>query len=145
MNEDNKVGVSCEMIVLDKDKVLTGKRGNVFGKGSWAFPGGHLKHNEKIKDCAKRELKEEVGIVPKDIKLIGIVNDLQNDPRQKRHYVRFIFVINKFEGAVENCEPEKCESWEWFKTDHLPEQICVAHIKPLELFLSKEKKFFMEK
>lgn len=145
MDGDNKVGVSCEMIVVDNNKVLMGKRGNVFGEGSWAFPGGHLKHNEKIEDCARREIKEEVGIMPKNIKLIGIVSDLLSDKKQKRHYIRFIFVINKFEGIVENREPEKCESWEWFDTKNLPKPVFVGHVKPLEMFLSKKKVFFMEK
>ena len=145
MDGDNKVGVSCEMIVLDGNKVLMGKRGKVFGEGSWAFPGGHLKSNEKVEDCAKREIKEEVGIKPKNIDLIGIVNDLITEPKQKRQYVRFVFVIKGFEGEIVNREPDKCESWEWFDIKNLPEPIFVGHAKPLELFLSKGKKYFLEK
>ena len=142
---DNNVGVSCEVIVLNGNKVLMGKRGDVFGKGSWAFPGGHLKVNERVEDCAKRELKEEVGIEPGEIKLIGIVNDLLNLPGQERQYIRFVFVVDKFKGEVKNLEPERCQSWEWFEKDNLPKPTFVGHVKVLELFLSKGGKFFLEK
>ena len=77
--------------------------------------------------------------------MLGIVNDLLSDKRQKRHYIRFVFVIDKFDGVVENREPEKCESWEWFDINNLPDSIFVGHTKPLELFLSKGKDFFLEK
>jgi 8-oxo-dGTP diphosphatase len=144
INKDT-VGVCCEMIIQKDGKILMGKRGNVFGKGNWAFPGGHLEVGETIEDCAKRELKEETGIEPTKIKLIGIINDIRNIPGQSRQYIRFVFLIEDFSGEVVNKEPDRCEGWKWFSLDKLPKPIFVGHVKVLEFFLSDRKSFFIEK
>ncbi len=138
------VGVSCEMIIKAGNKILMGKRGKAFGEGSWAFPGGHLEKGEKVEECARRELKEEVGIEPIEIKLLGVINDLSNIPGQERQYLRFIFLIESYSGNIINKEPDKCEGWEWFDIDKLPKPIFVGHVKPLKLFLSDKKDFFVE-
>ena len=43
------IGVSCEMIVEKDGEILMGKRGNIFGQGSWALPAGHLELGEKLR------------------------------------------------------------------------------------------------
>lgn len=143
-NSSDVVRVSCEMIIQKDDKVLMGKRGKVFGEGSWAFSGGHLEIGETVEDCARRELKEEVGIVPTKLKLLGIINDIRNIPGQTKHYIRFIFLIEDFSGEIMNKEPDKCEGWEWFSQNSLPEPIFVGHQKTIQFFLSKTRKFFVE-
>src|SRR3989304_1326507 len=118
MNNSSSIRASCEMIILKDSKILMGKRGNVFGKGSWAFPGGHLEFGEKTKDCVTRELGEEVGIRPVGMRILGIVNDIPNIDGQENHYIRFVYLIEKFTGKVMNKEPDKCEGWEWFDEKH---------------------------
>ena len=144
MDETTRVKVCCEMIIEKDGKVLMGKRGNIFGKGSWAFPGGHLEVNEKTKDCVIRELKEEVEIVPLGMELIGVINDIPDIPGQANHYVRFIYLIDKYSGEVMNKEPDKCDGWEWFDKDKLPEPVFVGHVKVLEFFLNRKENFFLE-
>lgn len=142
LNKD--VGVSCEMIVKKDGHILLGKRGKIFGEGSWAIPGGHLEKGEKVENCAKRELKEEVGIEPTTINLLGVINDLPNIPGQMRQYIRFIFLVESYSGEITNKEPDKCEGWKWFDLDKLPEPIFVGHAKVLEFFVSNKKDFFVE-
>ena len=144
MDKNNYVKVCCDMIIEKDNKILMGKRGNVFGKGTWALVGGHLEVNEKVEDCAVRELHEEVGIIPTKMKLLGVVNDVPDFPGQDKHYVRFVYLISKFKGEVQNKEPEKCEGWEWFDKKKLPEPLCVAHVKVLDMYLNKKNKFFLE-
>ena len=138
------VGVSCEMVVKNGNKILMGKRGKVFGEGSWAFPGGHLEKGEAAEDCARRELKEEVGINPVKMELLGIINDIPNISGQMRQYLRFIFLIEGYTGEVVNNEPDKCDGWEWFDLDNLPKPVFVGHVKVLKFFLSDRKNFFTE-
>jgi len=139
------IEVSCDMIIQKDGKVLMGKRGNVFGKGTWAFPGGRLEFNETVEKCARRELEEEVGITPTKIKLINIINDIPNLEGQLRHTVRFVFLIEDFSGKIENKEPDRCDGWKWFDIKNLPSPILVGHVKPLEAFLSGVNEFFIEK
>ena len=140
------IKVSCEMIIEDEGRLLMGRRGNVFGKGSWAFPGGHLEYNERTEDCVRRELEEELGITPDGIELLGVINDIRKAEQEEDagHYIRFVYLIKKFSGEITNKEPERCKGWEWKEKDHLPNPIFVGHQKPLELYLTHNKKFFLE-
>jgi len=141
---DEHVRVCCDMVVAKGEKILMGRRGNVFGKGSWALPGGHLELNETTEECVLRELSEEIGIIPTKMKLVGVVNDIPDIPGQTNHYVRFVYLITNFKGEIKNKEPDKCDGWEWFDSSKLPKPTFVGHIKVLKLFFNKKKKFFQE-
>ena len=56
-----KIGVG---IVRDqRGKILIDRRRSTGEMGGfWEFPGGKIEPNETIKECIKRELKEELGI-----------------------------------------------------------------------------------
>jgi len=41
--------------------------------GNWELPGGGLEHGESIAACIRRELQEEIGIVPATISAIQFV------------------------------------------------------------------------
>ena len=41
----------------------------------WGLPGGVLELSESILNCAKRELREETGLIPGDFSLVGIYSD----------------------------------------------------------------------
>lgn len=139
------VHVSCEMIVLKDDSVLMGKRGKVFGEGTWAFPGGHVEKGEKVEESMKRELMEEVGIIPTKFELLTILNDIPNIEGQDNQYFRFVFVVDNFTGNVVNKEPDKCDEWKWFKKTEIPNPIFVGHKKVVDLFLSGRRELFFQK
>ena len=54
----------------DNDKVLVvlNRESHEKGENKWGFPKGHRNFGEKVIDCAKREIKEETGLViPKSL------------------------------------------------------------------------------
>jgi len=55
-----RVGVG--VLVLCPDGVVLLKRKGSHGAGEWSFPGGHLEFGERVLDCARREVLEELGI-----------------------------------------------------------------------------------
>jgi len=63
-NPPNKVSVACCVIIEDPNgAILLQKRApGLSFPNSWVFAGGRLDPNETLEECAKREVKEEVGL-----------------------------------------------------------------------------------
>lgn len=117
--ERPKVGVAC--IVVKNNKVLLGKRKSAHGEGTWGFPGGHLEFGESPEQCAVREALEETGIKIKNIKVGPYTNDIFK--ADKRHYIT-LFVLSDYDsGEPRVMEPDKCEVWQWFSWNSLPEPL----------------------
>lgn len=126
--------IGCNVFIISTNMLLLGKRKEVFGHGTWALPGGHLKKWEKLVDCAKREIKEELGI--KNAKLeFGAVAD---DMGKKEHYIQFGFVLDNFRGKIRLMEPEICYEWRFFPLSRLPKNIFKPHQKLIRTFLNKK-------
>lgn len=121
--EREKFFVGVNAIVIKDNKILLGKRINCFGEGDYGLPGGHFEKNEKMNEALYREVLEETGIICKSITFSNIVNC----PGTHGHYLQIGFVVNDFEGEPKLMEPEKCEGWEWFDLEDLPENIIKTH------------------
>ncbi len=119
MTEENpKVGVG--VLILKDGKVLLGKRKGSHGEGEFAFPGGHLEYMESFADCATRETMEECGVEIANIRFQFLANVTKYAPK---HYVHVGLIADWKSGEPQVLEPEKCESWEWYALDDLPEPI----------------------
>lgn len=118
------IKVGCDIFVLKEGTLLLGVRKNTYGEGDWGLPGGHVEYGETIIECAKRELKEETGIEGEKLELITV----SDEPRSDAHYIHLCFVINDFKGEAKLMEPEKCEKWQFFDLNKLPENIFWPHI-----------------
>jgi len=60
----------AKVIIVSPDKeVLLLRRADhmIWEPNKWDLPGGHRKENEEIKDAARREVKEELGIDIEDL------------------------------------------------------------------------------
>lgn len=118
--ERPKIGVG--VIVVQNGKTLLGKRKGSHGSGHWAPPGGHLEFGETIEQCVERELLEETGIIPLSQKKGPWTNDIMGD----KHYVTLWVFVHEFKGTPQLLEPHKCEGWEWFDWDELPQPLFLS-------------------
>lgn len=62
-------------------QLLLVQRGIEPYKGRWAFPGGFMRMDETIEECAVRELQEETGLLSPYMQQLGIFSDVNRDPR----------------------------------------------------------------
>ncbi|MBI1888536.1 MAG: 8-oxo-dGTP diphosphatase [Candidatus Spechtbacteria bacterium] len=60
-------------IIHKGNKVLLGLKKRGFGMGRWNGFGGKVEENETIEAAAKRELREEAGVLAKDLERRGII------------------------------------------------------------------------
>ena len=77
--------------------ILLIERGNEPFKGMWALPGGFMKPDETIEQCAVRELKEEtdVSVKQEDIRQFNVYSQLDRDPRYRVMSVSFYALVVK--------------------------------------------------
>lgn len=114
--------VGIGIFLIKGDSILLGRRKVSHGIGEYALPGGHLELQESFEDCVLRELAEEVGpsIKVKGIQLLCITNMRKYAPK---HYVDIGMFAEWVSGEPKVMEPEKKESWQWYRLDKLPEPL----------------------
>ena len=129
-----RVGVGL-YIFNDKNQLLLGLRKSAHDNGTWCPPGGHMEFGETNEETAVREAKEETGLIisPEDVFFKGITNDFY--PQEGKHYITLHLFCRRYEGEPKVMEPDKCEKWQWFDMDNLPENMML----PLKNFLAQNK------
>ena len=115
--------VTVDNVVFSFDgthlNVLLVKRGREPFKGCWAFPGGFLDENETLEEAAKRELKEETGLVSQFLTEIGSFSALDRDPRGRTITVAFASVVRPTQtGTLASDDASECQ---WCPATQLPD------------------------
>lgn len=128
--KDIKIGVN-PIIIDAANRILLGKRKNTFGEGTYGLPGGHLKSNETIEQCAIREIKEETGLIVKeeDLKVINMARTFDR--------IQIGVLVNKYVGSPIIGEPHKCSDLSFFDLNDLPELFSGTKVN-IELYKNNE-------
>lgn len=113
-----KVGIG--VMVFKDGKVLLHKRKASHGTGEYSFPGGHLEYMESFEQCAKRETQEEAGIEIQNVRFQYLANVTHYAPK---HYVHVGLIADWKSGEPTIMEPEKCEGWDWYSLENLPQPL----------------------
>nr|QTU90778.1 NDX1 [Pelargonium graveolens] len=125
------------VVFLVKGKtVLLGRRRSSIGDATFALPGGHLEFGESFEGCAARELKEETGLDIDDrkVEILTVTNNvsLPEDPKPYHYVTVFVrAVLGDPEQVARNLEPSKCDGWDWYEWENLPEPL----FRPLEVMV----------
>ncbi len=113
------------IIANDQGQVLWAKR---LGQDAWQFPQGGVDANESPEQAMYRELKEEVGLNPADVELIGCTRGwlrYRLPKRMIRHHSKplcigqkqkwFLLRLRADESAVcfHHCHKPEFDGWRW--------------------------------
>jgi 8-oxo-dGTP diphosphatase len=111
---------------MRRGRILLGRRRGSHGSGYYAAPGGHIEFGESFEQAARREVREETGLEIENLRLLSVGNYIFDREDGERHYIDVDFVCEAPDGEPATIEPEKCDGWDWYDPDDLPEPLFVV-------------------
>lgn len=94
-----------------KLKVLLIKRGEHPYMNHWALPGGFLRKDETIEECAFREVSEETNVTPMALMPIGVFSDPERDVRTRVVSNAFVSVVDADEYSTLGGDDAVAAEW----------------------------------
>ena len=145
------------ILVNDKKQVFFAKR---IGMPAWQFPQGGMKESETPEDTMFRELKEEVGLNPEDVTILGQTRRwlrYRLPHRLVRHYTKPICIGQKQKwfllklvnqdaqfDLAHTADPE-FDAWEWVSYWYPLKQIVTFKRRVYVLALKEFAKIVLNK
>lgn len=86
-------------------------------KGQWALPGGFLETEEPFEDGAKRELREETGLLISSLTQLKTYGTPGRDPRGRTITIAFVGELQSEEKV--NAADDAADA-KWFDIEDLP-------------------------
>lgn len=80
--------------------VLLIQRGEHPFMNHWAIPGGFLRMDETLEECALREIREEAGVTPVSIMPVGAFSACDRDPRGRVISNAFTTIISEESARI---------------------------------------------
>lgn len=113
------------------------KKKNDENHDKWIGVGGKFEAGESPFDCARREIKEETGVIPKNLRYRGIVTFVSDE--YGTEYMH-LFTANGYEGEIDyNCDEGVLE---WVKKEKIPTLPIWEGDKIFFDLLDREDRFF---
>ena len=119
------------LILVKDEKVLLSRRFNSgYEDGNYGLPAGHGEEGETMRQGTAREAKEEIGltIVVEDLEFVLTQHRWCPDAGNSHARVGFYFVPTRWQGEIQNMEPERCDDLQFFAFDALPFNM-VDHVR----------------
>ncbi len=123
---------AASVIVVDeKGRLLLGKRTD---NHLWGYAGGSVEIDEKVEDCAKRELFEETGLVAEELEFFMI------NSGPEVHYIypngdevsniEIIYLCRKYHGEL-RAQAEEVEELRFFEAGDIVLEMVSPPIRPV--------------
>lgn len=128
-------GIIC---INDRGELLFGKRTD---NHKWGYSGGSVEIDEKVEDCAKRELFEEMGLIADEIEFFCI------NSGPEAHYVypngdevsniEIVYLCRKYHGKLKKQDAE-IEELRYFSIDKIDLEEVSPAIRPvLKMYIER--------
>lgn len=123
-------GVGVAAAVVHAGQVLVVLRGRPPAAGSWALPGGRLEPGERLRDAARRELREECGLEVEIGRLLGIREAIGAEEAGAYHWVVPIYLARPIGPTAPSAGDDAVEA-RWVRPGELEG---LAMVEELALF-----------
>ena len=104
-------------------------------KGKWALPGGFMKIDETIEECARRELKEETNLTATSVEQFHTFTRVDRDERERVITVAHLALVRLSE--VKGGDDAK--QAQWFRLDEIP-PLAFDHKEIIEMAIEELRK-----
>ena len=127
LNEENKV----LLILRNEDPVKAGSDMRL--EGTWTLPAGKVKTGETLFEAAKRKVKSEVNLEIDQMSVVSIADDIN----EHAHFLTVGILAKEKNGNIDLGKTEEHVSFDWFKLDSLPDNLCDPSKKIIANYLDK--------
>ncbi len=90
---------------LEKDgcylMLYRNKKENDLNEGKWIGVGGKLEPRESPEDCARREIREETGLIAEELRFRAVITFLSDRWEDEMMY---LFTSKEFHGELRDCD-----------------------------------------
>lgn len=121
------IGVTCVFICHDGEgNILLQKRSENCRdeRGRWDCGSGSMEFGEEsFEQALCREVKEEYGVEPIEMRLKKIRNVVREHEGQKTHWVALVHAVKIPRGQEKIGEPDFMDEIRWFRHDDLPDPL----------------------
>lgn len=124
-----KCPVAVHLVLVKGDQVLLMRRQSTgYADGMYGVPAGCIEGGESVTQAMIREAKEEIGITlkPDWIKVSTVLH--RKEEKDSWESIALFFSALRYEGQIENCEPEKCDDLRFFPLNKLPSTL-IPYVK----------------
>ena len=136
VGHDRVILVGSGVFLYKDNKLLLQRRKD---NSRWAIHGGAVNIGENVEDAAKRELKEETGLIANKLELFGVFsgeNMMYTYANGDEVYIIAVtYLCNDFSGEL-HPEADEVLELKWFDIDYLPKDISPIDIDAINAFVA---------
>ncbi|MFH1400136.1 MAG: NUDIX domain-containing protein [Nanoarchaeota archaeon] len=107
----DRPSIGVATVVVKDGKIAIGKDTRK-GDAVYGVPGGHWESGETLKECAVREVREESGLVVRDVKLVSVYDFFRSD--KNKNYVTIGMRADFHKGDFSDLHEEGRLDWDWY-------------------------------
>ena len=129
------IGVTVPFVIYDGEKnILLQKRSKNCRdeQGRWDVGGGAMEFGEEWDEAVIREIQEELGVTPAEVKFLEAYNALRDNNGTPTHWIALVHAAKVNSKKVFINDTEKIDEIGWFNLNNLPSPLHSKMMKSLE-------------
>ena len=108
-------------LIIRNKKILLAKRLHAPFKGVWDLPGGYMNEKETPEQTMRREIKEELGVSPTELRFLNFFPGFAYWKGEKFPILSLVFKVTLPQKTL--TKSEENSALQWFSKKELPRKI----------------------